>query len=252
MISFRNDFLELALLSTPAQGFPKHSHDEYVISASLNGLEQVWLDGNCFEADTATLTTYNPGEVQASRAVSDGAWRCLSLYVQPAAFEHYFHAPFAFGQACVRDGALVRQLLTVAQSSGTLAEEGCVALLGRLLEQAGSPAAPARLSLDQARLRRVQARLLDDLAAAPSLDDLAAAEGISPAHLVRFFHRLAGLPPRAWLMQQRLNLARRLLRAGTPIAEVALDAGFADQAHFTKTFSRFSGMTPGQFRLANG
>jgi len=251
MIVFRNDFLELALLSTPARGFPKHSHDEYVISASLNGLESVWLDGKTFEADTATLTTYNPGEVQASRAVSDGAWRCLSLYVRPEAFEHYFHAPFEFGQPCVREAALVRELAAVAQS-GSRVEEGCVALLGRLRSLAGSRPVTPPPSLDAARIRRVQQRLLDELAEAPSLEALAADEEVSPAHLVRSFHRQVGLPPRAWLIQQRLQLARRLLRSGTPIAEVALSAGFADQAHFSKAFARFSGMTPGQFRLANG
>jgi AraC-like DNA-binding protein len=52
-------------------------------------------------------------------------------------------------------------------------------------------------------------------------------------------------------MQQRIGYARKLLRAGQPIIEVALEAGFADQAHFTKAFVRFMGMTPGQFRRVN-
>jgi hypothetical protein len=45
-------------------------------------------------------------------------------------------------------------------------------------------------------------------------------------------------------MQQRMALARRLLRAGQPIIDVALATGFADQAHFSKAFSRFAACRP--------
>ena len=80
---------------------------------------------------------------------------------------------------------------------------------------------------------------------------LAQQAGITPAHLVRRFHQACGLPPLAWQMQQRMAEARRQLRAGQSIIEVALATGFADQAHFSKTFSRFCGMTPGRYRQIN-
>ncbi|MGL9734025.1 MAG: AraC family ligand binding domain-containing protein [Symbiopectobacterium sp.] len=38
--------------------FPRHTHDEYVISANLNGVEYVWLDGNTFDVDPQMVVTY--------------------------------------------------------------------------------------------------------------------------------------------------------------------------------------------------
>ncbi|MGL9750660.1 MAG: helix-turn-helix domain-containing protein [Symbiopectobacterium sp.] len=52
-------------------------------------------------------------------------------------------------------------------------------------------------------------------------------------------------------MQRRIGKARELLRQGMSISEVALSLGFADQAHFTKTFNRFNAMTPGCFQRIN-
>ncbi|WP_204377519.1 AraC family ligand binding domain-containing protein [Aquitalea magnusonii] len=58
MIFLRTPLLELAGIQATAAGFPKHTHDEYVISVNLGGLEQVWLDGSSFEVKPDMLTIY--------------------------------------------------------------------------------------------------------------------------------------------------------------------------------------------------
>jgi AraC-like DNA-binding protein len=56
------------------------------------------------------------------------------------------------------------------------------------------------------------------------------------------------MTPHAYLINRRIQYSRAQLRRGTPIAEVALDAGFADQAHLQRTFKRLVAATPGQYR----
>lgn len=51
--------LEVACASLAGHRFEKHSHDEFVISANLCGLEDIWLDGRTFQADSGDLTLYN-------------------------------------------------------------------------------------------------------------------------------------------------------------------------------------------------
>jgi AraC-like DNA-binding protein len=46
---------------------------------------------------------------------------------------------------------------------------------------------------------------------------------------------------------RRLDFARGRLDRGTPLADVALDAGFVDQAHFTRMFRSAFGLTPGRY-----
>jgi AraC family transcriptional regulator len=81
------------------------------------------------------------------------------------------------------------------------------------------------------------------------LGDLAALVDLSAKHFARAFRQSTGLPPHRWLMNQRIEKARELLAvADLGIAEIALVCGFADQSHFTATFRKMTGMTPGGWR----
>ncbi|MGE4554512.1 MAG: helix-turn-helix domain-containing protein, partial [Desulfovibrionaceae bacterium] len=82
----------------------------------------------------------------------------------------------------------------------------------------------------------------------PGLPELARVASLSPYHLTRAFTRALGLPPHAYLTQLRLDRARELIRAGRPIADAALEAGFADQSHLTRCFKRRFGVAPGAWR----
>ena len=77
-----------------------------------------------------------------------------------------------------------------------------------------------------------------------SLEDLASVVGLSKFHLARVFARDTGLPPHAYQQRLRLWRALPLLRRGVPAGEVAYTLGFADQAHFARSFKNSYGMTP--------
>lgn len=52
-----------------------------------------------------------------------------------------------------------------------------------------------------------------------------------------------------YIRQRRVEFAcHRLMASGDPLAEIAFEAGFADQSHLTNTFRRLVGMPPGAFR----
>lgn len=79
-----------------------------------------------------------------------------------------------------------------------------------------------------------------------SVELLAREAGLSPAHFARAFKETMGIAPHQYLLHLRLERARRMLDAEDAVlADVALRAGFADQAHFTRFFKRAYGVTPG-------
>ena len=81
-----------------------------------------------------------------------------------------------------------------------------------------------------------------------SIDALAQEAGLSPAHFARAFKQSVGRAPHQHLLTLRLERARRLLESpDAGLSDVALRAGFADQAHFTRFFKRQFGVTPGAF-----
>jgi AraC-like DNA-binding protein len=82
------------------------------------------------------------------------------------------------------------------------------------------------------------------------LEELAALADVNVFQLIRLFKHIAGLTPHAYLVQLRLDDARRHLRSGMPIAEAASAAGFYDQSALTNHFRRSYGITPRQYAIA--
>jgi AraC-like DNA-binding protein len=97
-------------------------------------------------------------------------------------------------------------------------------------------------------IRRARDRIDADPAAPLTLASLAAEAGTSRYQLLRAFAREIGLTPHAYIVQQRLALARQLICAGSALVDAASAAGFSDQSHLTRVFARQFGVTPARYR----
>jgi AraC-like DNA-binding protein len=97
--------------------------------------------------------------------------------------------------------------------------------------------------------RRAKELLIDSISGDLPLSDLARECGLSLTSFSRAFRKSVGVPPHRWVIQQRIELAKTLLR-GDPmsLAEVALECGFSDQSHFTRFFTAAVGASPGFWR----
>jgi AraC family transcriptional regulator len=115
---------------------------------------------------------------------------------------------------------------------------------GRLSESGGlDPLALARV------LELMQDRLADNL----TLNELAAEAGLGVSAFSRAFAKSVGTAPYRYFAAARMQRAKELLaHGGRPLAEIAGEAGYADQAHFTAAFTRHTGFSPGKWRSAFG
>jgi len=99
------------------------------------------------------------------------------------------------------------------------------------------------------QLRRVTDYLAAHLAEDIPLQTLSDLVKLSRSYFSRAFKISTGLAPHQWLLQARIVKAKQmLLDTDRPLAQVAIDVGFADQAHFTRTFRREVGESPGAWQ----
>lgn len=99
------------------------------------------------------------------------------------------------------------------------------------------------------QLRRATDYLMQRLDGQISLLELANYCGLSRSHFSRSFKRTTGRAPHQWLSEKRLERAKELLvRTSLPLAEIAIQCGYADQSHFSRAFSARNAITPSQFR----
>ena len=248
-----------------ARHYGRHWHATLGVGWVEQGAQRSASGRGMVEAQAGDLISSNPGEVHDGEPLGGGTRRWQMLYLEPEAA--------ADGLGLASTGALdlarpvfqdpplraalqrlFSQLAAWRQAGMEGAEalacgEALATVMAALGRHAGTPRRP-HAEPAAGPLTIVRERLADDLLHAPTLDELAALAGCSRFQLLRRFQQLHGLPPHAWLLQQRLERARQLIRQGHGLAQAAADAGFADQSHLTRHFSRQFGYTPGAWRAA--
>jgi AraC family transcriptional regulator len=106
-----------------------------------------------------------------------------------------------------------------------------------------------RGGLGSARLRRIKelvhAKMDDDL----SLDEMAQSVGLSTAHFARMFRKSTGETPHQFVVRQRLERAKAMLRApAARVLDVAVACGFRTQQHFAQVFRDAYRVSPTEYR----
>jgi AraC-like DNA-binding protein len=96
---------------------------------------------------------------------------------------------------------------------------------------------------------RVQ-EALRTLAIARNVAAAAQSLGVSERSLERLTQCATGQPPRFWRALARVRRAAQSLATAQPLAEIAVDQGYADQAHFSRDCLRWLGLTPAALRRA--
>jgi AraC-like DNA-binding protein len=207
-----------------------------------------------------TVVVMNPGEVHACNPIDDQPWSYLMLYVNAqwlgalqrdcganngGVFRGYpathSHDPLLF------DGLLALHRQLVDSQLETLAkQEAAVGFFTRVEQRlGGSTLTPRRANPKVERVARfIDAHYLQPI----RLEDLCAVANLSEAYLIRAFEQHYHMTPHAWLVNRRIQHGQAQLRSGEPIADIAQQSGFADQAHFQRAFKKHLALTPGQYK----
>jgi AraC-like DNA-binding protein len=249
------------VIATTRRVYARHTHDEYGIGLIEAGAQRSLSGRGTVEAGPGAVIMVNPGEIHDGVPIGDGARRWRMVYLDVAlvrdAWTDIAGAPptgFEFARPALSDGPAAALLRALFQSQDDASPDGTAfseQALFRLLARLGTRHPLAERAVPAA-LQAAKARIDADPAAPVSLTELAQDCGLSRFQTLRGFARATGFTPHAYILQRRLELARALIRQRLNLAEAALAAGFADQSHLNRVFTRCHGYTPGAYAKAFG
>ncbi|HHY0373868.1 AraC family ligand binding domain-containing protein [Vibrio parahaemolyticus] len=252
--------LELLDAKYEKQNFSRHSHEGYTIGVIEKGAQQFFRTGGNHIAPQNSIILVNADEVHNGHSATEGGWEYKAMYPVPEQFQTLgqelgspnIALPY-FPQPVVYDPELASQLRlvfeTLEKSDNRLLRETLVyGTLIKLASKHSTHRAPLKESTKAQRQLQLVKEFLEDFPQTDvSLEELAKLAGLSPFHLLREFQKQFGFPPHAYQIQQRLRMAKKLLKQGRRISDVAQECGFHDQSHLHRHFKKAMGVTPGQY-----
>jgi AraC-like DNA-binding protein len=231
--------------------YPPHTHDAWTLFIVDEGAIRYDLDGQARAADVAMVGLLPPHVVHDGRPGTLAGYRKRVLYLQSSLLpERLIGAavdrPDVRIRGVRRDISRLHDLLT-CQDDAFEAEMRLGLIAERIRASLGDPpplSAEERGDHLAERLRaHLDAHLFEPITLAAAADEV----GAGMTLVARAFTRAFGIPPHRYLLGRRLDAARDRILRGQPLADVAAELGFVDQAHLSRRFRQFLGTTPGRF-----
>ena len=231
--------------------YPPHTHDTWTLFIVDDGAIRYDLGRHARGADPTMVTLLPPHVVHDGRPVTDKGYRKRVLYLETSILGKHLIGP-AVDRPVHPDRSLLRKVSALHDTLACIdraleAETRLADVAERLRAWLGGspPETEPRPGLDLAEQLRafLDTHLCEQVTMAAAAEQL----GAGPTQLARAFANTFGIAPHAYVVGRRLDAARDRILGGQPLADVAAEVGFFDQAHLTRRFKGFLGETPRRF-----
>jgi AraC-like DNA-binding protein len=268
---FKDDalpYIEVRHVLHSAKHYKPHFHDTFSFGAIEEGEVEFFLDGHSSTLKTGEVIAFNPEVVHACNPVKDKARSYHMIYLdvawckvfQESIWDTRLSVCVPVDKVTVTDQALYGTLLKLSALLRDRAilylekEEAIHLFMQQFFEHFVSAytSEEKQSASSSQEIEIAKAYLKEHVRENITVAQLAQKISLSEYHFMRLFKRHTGISPYAYLINQKVNLAQRLLLDGISIAEVALEVGFVDQSHLSRHFHSIVAMSPGEFIRAAG
>ncbi|WP_087024121.1 AraC family transcriptional regulator [Thaumasiovibrio subtropicus] len=241
--------------------YDKHAHEEFSFGVTLSGRQDFFCSRSFHKSAPGNIIIFNPEEVHDGQPGGDDTLKYGMLYIHP---EQLFGPLAAAGAKQPRDFRLTDTLFNDVQlrhnllalmsqidQGNTLEQDAHIHAIAARLAQLEGQYLPNQTTRKSDRLIQtaksfVQASFQQDI----TIEDIAQTANMSKYHFIRLFRTQQGITPHQYVINCRVNYAKRRLEKGDDINTIALDSGFSDVSHLNRRFKPFFGLTPKQYQMA--
>jgi AraC family transcriptional regulator len=228
-----------------------HVHDSTFIVWSLDGRYRERACASEFECHPRSLV-FHPAREEHAVFIGGTIVRCLVIELDTAEMQERYDARIPASLLHIDSGPLATILANLYGEFRTTDACSSLAIQGLVLQLlAGLSRTDAReIDRRPSWLDRIHEILQSDFRSRLTLEEIASAVGQSPARVSAMFRRVYRRSIAEEQRRLRVEFARERLRdRDASLAEIAVEAGFSDQPHFSRAFKQLTGTTPARYRL---
>ncbi len=237
------DGLELLDAREYTHHFPFHKHNTFNITLVREQIFSTKLTDGFWQAPVGAIVVTNPGEVHATFCDTQTGSSFFTFYVSPAVLEMFNkECPVFFETKIIADDYLFRGLHGIFRkyTSGACdIEDELLLFLQRLVARYAAAGSYGN------KEKRLFHRFLEDFPPEKfSLEKTASAFGLDKYKFLRLFKQETGLTPNNYVILQRIEKCKELLKSQHDLLDIAVQTGFYDATHLCRHFKRVTGITP--------
>lgn len=246
------------------ESYGKHSHAAYSIGLVDRGLCDSFFRGGLEHCPAGSLCVINPEQIHSGHVGKNQPLSYRMIYIDPAMWQKclptgvnlpYFREYTLFDKGWIARWNSLYHILA-ARGNRLEQESRLLEILTDFTRSYGKGPLSLLTGAEPVAVRQVREYLHAHYPENVSLEELTTLTHLNRAYLIRSFQKVVGLPPYAYLLQVRVEQAKKLLLQGLTPAQVAAEVGFTDQSHLTRHFRAITGLTParygrGHFRTRN-
>lgn len=238
----------------PKSKLPMHSHPHACFCLVLEGTYTERYKWKAVECKPSRLI-FRPAEEVHADHIGERDVRCFVIEFEAEWLTRLDkYAPAMNEPAGFQSSSLVWLAMRLRSESRRTDDFTSLAVEGLMLELAAEAARRSKRISERKQprwLKRAKEILHENFNERMTLTHMAETVGVHPVYLAAAFRQHYHCSIGEYTRRLRIEFASRQLSDGdAPLVEIALAAGFAHQAHFTRTFKRFTGLTPAEFRSA--
>ncbi len=242
--------------------YKKHCHREYAIGLIEQGAQKFHHLGSKYIASSKTMITVNPDEVHDGMSDCSMGYQYRMAYIRQTKIHEILtchselkSSPGYFKHPLVIDNQIAdlfhRALVLLDDDNHNSLEfhTYLVQAITHLFHRHADRNHYLNRHFKDHRivhqaLEYIRERVSENI----TLNEIASAVDLSQYHFLRIFRDTTGLPPHAYLIQMRVELAKNAIENGYSLVNASLESGFSDQSHMNRCFKAIYGLPPGQYK----
>lgn len=239
------DGIELKSATFCDKDFPAHFHQSWSLAYIEYGSEYIAYNDAPFLVTKNALQLIPPYSIHKNWGNKNEAWTYKVLYISDDVIKH-------LSQKIDADYAYLRSLpyfISYAYSRVEISEASIFSILGQLfLDALDDQTQPYSSKRTHKPFEDVLSYLSLHYNQSITLETLQREFKVNKYNLQKDFKRKIGLTPLAYQTVIRIENSKKLFYTDMPLVEIALESGFHDQSHFTHSFKKYVGVTPGRYK----
>lgn len=251
------------------QSLPYHRHDAYEIYLFLRGNAYMYLEHTCYPLNPGDLLIINPNELHRSVVLDHTPYERIGINLKRSTLERlsssqtcllqcFEHRPHGEQNLVHLSDDVLNQYTNLTTKLGQAHQQegfGHDLLLDSYLIQllifVNQQFLQSNASYENVMPQLVQDTILyirNHLSEDITLSDLSDLFHYNGTYISSIFKEHTGLTLRSFILDQRINFAKKLLLEGRTVGQAGEESGFKDYANFIRSFTKMTGISPGKYR----